>query len=358
MIRAALEGGSMGLHLHGVGHFHPEIEITNRFLEELEIGTDDAWIQSRVGIRSRRTVLPLDYIRTTRNREPRAALEAAVYSNAELARRAAEMAVARAGIDRDAIGMVISGTSATDTAAPAEACNVACALGLEVPAFDVNSACTSLFAQLYLLSSLKPDPSRRFVLLVLPEGLTRTVDYTDRSAAVLWGDAAGAAVVSTVEPGRAQILFPSLASDPTGCDKVRVPRLGHFQQNGRAVQAFAIRRSLQVLDGLRRARGISDSDPPSLHRSPGKPAHARSRVPRRTYCAGMSSPECHGIWEYGSRQCGHGLVHAVGEMDQRARRGARGRRRRIDLGRLLGSLQGPRVTTALDESHSFRDAPT
>ena len=111
----------MGLHLHGVGHFHPGIEITNRFLEELDIGTDDAWIQSRVGIRSRRTVLPLDYIRTTRNREPRAALEAAVYGNAQLARRAAEMALARAGIDSDAIGMVISGTSAADTAAPAEA---------------------------------------------------------------------------------------------------------------------------------------------------------------------------------------------------------------------------------------------
>ncbi len=288
----------MGLHLHGVGHFHPEIEITNRFLEELEIGTDDAWIQSRVGIRSRRTVLPLDYIRTTRNREPRAALDAAVYGNAELARRAAEMAMARAGIDRDAIGMVISGTSATDTAAPAEACNVACALGLEVPAFDVNSACTSLFAQLYLLSSLKPDPSRRFVLLVLPEGLTRTVDYTDRSAAVLWGDAAGAAVVSTVEPGRAQILFPSLASDPTGCDKVRVPRLGHFQQNGRAVQAFAIRRSLQVLDGLRRARGISDSDRP-LHFIGHQ---ANLRMLEAVCREGHIAPECHhlNVTEYGN----------------------------------------------------------
>ena len=124
----------MGLHLHGVGHFHPEIEITNRFLEELDIGTDDAWIQGRVGIRSRRTVLPLDYIRKTRNREPRAALEAAVYGNAELARRAAEMALARAGIERDAVGKVIAGSSAADTAAPAEASNVASALGLEVPA--------------------------------------------------------------------------------------------------------------------------------------------------------------------------------------------------------------------------------
>ena len=83
----------MTLALHGVGHVHPDNEITNRFLEDLDIGTTDDWILERVGIRSRRTVLPLDYIRETRNRDPRAALEAAVISNAELGRRAAEKAI-------------------------------------------------------------------------------------------------------------------------------------------------------------------------------------------------------------------------------------------------------------------------
>ena len=46
----------MTLHLHALGHFHPENEITNRFLEELDIGTDDAWIVERVGIRRVRDV--------------------------------------------------------------------------------------------------------------------------------------------------------------------------------------------------------------------------------------------------------------------------------------------------------------
>jgi 3-oxoacyl-[acyl-carrier-protein] synthase-3 len=64
------------LFLHGLGHFHPENEITNRFLEELEIGTSDAWILERVGIRSRRTVLPLDSLRQTRNLDLCAANEA------------------------------------------------------------------------------------------------------------------------------------------------------------------------------------------------------------------------------------------------------------------------------------------
>ncbi len=241
----------MGLYLHGVGHFHPDTELTNGFLEELDIGTDDAWIVERVGIRTRRTVLPLDYIRETRNREPRAALEAATWSNAELARGAAELAIARAGLVKDAIGLVIAGTSAADTASPAEACNVARALGLEVPAFDVISACTSLFAHLHLLAGMRPDALPPYVLLVLPEGLTRTVDYSDRTAAVLWGDGAAAAVVSTRERARARIVGTRLASSPAGCDKVLVPRLGHFRQNGRAVQAFAIRQSVRTLEALR-----------------------------------------------------------------------------------------------------------
>ena len=152
--------------MHGLGHANPENEITNRFLEELDIGTNDEWILERTGIRSRRTVMPLDYIRETRNAEPRAALEAATMSGPEMGRRAAERAIARAGIDVRDIGMVISGCSAPDTAAPAEACNIARLLELEVPSFDVNSACTSFFAGLNLLSMLRPETLPPYALLV------------------------------------------------------------------------------------------------------------------------------------------------------------------------------------------------
>ena len=69
------------MYLHSLGHFHPENVITNAFLAELGIDTNDGWITERVGILTRHTVLPLDYIRQTRNKEPRAALEAAVYTN-------------------------------------------------------------------------------------------------------------------------------------------------------------------------------------------------------------------------------------------------------------------------------------
>src|SRR5262245_8489290 len=97
------------MYLHALGHFHPETVITNAFLQELGLETDDTWILERVGVRSRHTVLPLDYIRETRNRDVRAALEAAQYSNAETGRRAALMALERAGRSARDVGMVVAG---------------------------------------------------------------------------------------------------------------------------------------------------------------------------------------------------------------------------------------------------------
>jgi 3-oxoacyl-[acyl-carrier-protein] synthase-3 len=235
---------------HGFGHFHPGNEITNQFLEDLDIGTDEQWIMERVGIRSRRTVMPLDYIRETQNVEPRAAMDAAEYTNAQMGARAAELAISRAGIDKSQIGMVIGGTSATDTATPAEACNISRVLELEVPSFDVISACTSFYVQLYLLSLMQPDKLPDYVLLVATDAITKTVDYTDRAAAVLWGDGAAAAVVSTRHPSRARILGNTLDGSPAGNEKVVVPRLGHFRQDGRTVQVFGIKRMTRLVGNL------------------------------------------------------------------------------------------------------------
>lgn len=249
----------MTVHLHALGHAHPANEITNPFLESLDIGTDDAWILERVGIRSRRTVLPLDYIRSTGNRDPRAALEAAEESNAGLGARAARLALERAGLEAADVGLVMAGNSASDTGScPAEACNVAAALGVEAPAFDVQSACTSLYVQLYLLSLMDPGRLPDWVLLVAPETLTTAVDYGDRATAVLWGDGAAAAVVSTRHPGRARVLGNALESSPAGCEKVVIPRGGHFRQEGRTVQLFGIKRMVRAVVRLREEFGTDD----------------------------------------------------------------------------------------------------
>jgi 3-oxoacyl-[acyl-carrier-protein] synthase III len=216
------------LYLHGLGHFHPENEIDNAFLESLDIGTNDPWILERVGIESRRTVLPLDYIRNTKNRDLRAAPEAALYSNAETGRRAALLAIERAGIKPSDVGMVIAGGCSPDTCIPAEASRIARALGLSVPAFDLHAACSTFGAHLSFVDRMgasAPD----YVLVVQPENTTRTVDFSDRS---------------------------TFDTDPSGCDEVTIPRLGHFRQNGAAVQKFAIKKMSSLL------KDIEDTLPP------------------------------------------------------------------------------------------------
>ena len=250
----------MSLYLHGLGHFHPENEITNEFLTDLDIGTNQEWIEERVGIETRRTVLPLDYIRETRNRDPSRALEAAVYTHAETGRRASEMALERAGLNRDDIGMVIAGSCSPDMMSPADACTIAAALEMEVPSFDVNSACTSFHAALYMLSMMRPEGLPDFVLVVTPESLTTAVDYTDRSAAVRWGDGTSAAIISTRVPSRIEILGNSFQSSPAGHDKVIVPSFGHFWQEGRTVQMFAIKKTVRILRRLRREFADPDRD--------------------------------------------------------------------------------------------------
>lgn len=234
------------LYLHGVGHFHPENEIDNAFLESLDIGTTDRWIKDRVGIESRRTVLPLDYLRTTKNQDLRAAPEAALYSNAETGRRAAMMAIERAGIKPSDVGMVIAGGCSPDNCIPAEAARIACALGLSVPAFDLHAACSTFGAQLHLVDRMGPS-APDYVLVVQPENITRTVDFSDRTTCVLFGDATSAAVVSTRAPARARVVHTVFGTDPSGCDEVAIPRTGYFRQNGAAVQKFAIKKMSSLL---------------------------------------------------------------------------------------------------------------
>jgi 3-oxoacyl-[acyl-carrier-protein] synthase-3 len=234
-----------------MGHFYPENVLDNAFFESLDIGTNDQWILERVGIHTRHTVLSLDYIRTTYNADPRAAAEASLYSNAQTGARAATIALERAGLVPSDVGLVIAGGCSPQNSIPAEACQIAAELGIEATAFDLNSACSSFAAGLHFLFSQRPETLPEYVLLVNPENTTRTVDYRDRSSAVLWGDGSTAAVVSTRVPSRLRVKATTLHSDPSGWSKVLIPGGGHFAQNGSAVQAFAIRKSSETLVELR-----------------------------------------------------------------------------------------------------------
>lgn len=245
------------LYLHGMGHFHPENVITNDFLEDLDIGSSKEWIMERVGIRDRHTVLSLDYIRTTKNSDPRGAWEGSLYTNAQTGALAARMAIDRAGIDIGDIGMVVSGSTASDHVCPAEAATVAGELGIDVPCFDINSACSTFGMQISILSSMREETLPSYVLVVNPECMTKTVDYSDRRVAPLFGDASSAAVVSATVPSPMHFESCSYTSEPSAWDRVKIPRMGHFWQNGSAVQGFAIRRTTDFLRILQKEYPIN-----------------------------------------------------------------------------------------------------
>ncbi len=239
------------LFIHGIGHFHPENRIDNRFLESLGIGTTDEWIRERVGIESRRTVLSLDYLRETKNKNPTGNHRFASYTNAETAAKAAQMALSRAGITASQVGLVIAGGCTPQYTTPAEACTIAAQLGIQCPAFDLNSACSSFAVQLHSLGMMREEALPEYVLVVNVENNTRWIDYEDKSSAVLWGDASTAAVISARHASRWKIRHTVFGSDPAEWGKVSIPPGEHFRQDGGAVHGFAIKRSVAVLSELR-----------------------------------------------------------------------------------------------------------
>ena len=141
--------------------------------------------------------------------------------------------------------MVIAGSSSPDNISPAEASAIAAQLGIEVPCLDMNSACSSFGMQINFLSRMKPETLPDYVLVVDSETLTKAVDYSDRSAAVLFGDGSAAAIVSTKIPSRAAFMNCIFDSRPSGWEKVGIGWNWYFNQDGNAVQGFAIRQTTE-----------------------------------------------------------------------------------------------------------------
>ncbi len=235
------------LYLHSMGHFHPENVISNKFLEDLDIGTSEEWIMERVGIANRRTVLPLDYIKQTKNADFQEAFRVQQYKNSQMGAAAARMALERASLKLEDIGMLIAGSSSQDNVAPAQSSAIAAELGIDVPCFDMNSACSSFGMQVNFLSRMAPETLPPYVLVVDSESMTKSVDYSDRSTAVLFGDGSSAAIVSTSAPARAAFVNCNYDSRPSAWEKVGINWGWRFYQEGNAVQGFAIRTTTEAV---------------------------------------------------------------------------------------------------------------
>ncbi len=243
-------------YIHGIGHFHPPNVIDNQFLEDLDIETNNQWILDRVGIKRRRTVLDLEYLKTTKNQDLTKAKAHASFSQAEAAKEAISQALARANIPKESIGMVISGGCAPDYTLPANSAVIAAVAGIEAVCLDVNSACSSFAAHIDLFRRMGEN-APEYALLIQAENWTTTIDYRDRKTAVLIGDATVATVVSNKHVGPFKVQETTLTSDPAGWAKVQTPTGGYFQQEGPAVQKFAIKKTMQTFRTLKEASGFA-----------------------------------------------------------------------------------------------------
>lgn len=191
--------------IRGCGMYVPERIMTNHDLEKL-VNTSDEWITTRTGIKQRHIAAPGE-------------------STSSMGIEAAKIALERAELSPDDIDLVICGTATPDFLFPATACLIQDALGIKGGAFDLEAGCTSFMYALSIASAFVSSGTHRNVLVVGSEALSRILDWTDRSTCVLFGDGAGAVVVS---PGAYATFQPRfvLGSEGAGGPSLCLPAGG------------------------------------------------------------------------------------------------------------------------------------
>jgi 3-oxoacyl-[acyl-carrier-protein] synthase-3 len=232
--------------IRGVGHAHPENVVTNQLLTDLDIGTNDEWILERVGIRERRTVLPLDHIFLTKNRDRNENLKYIREKAGLMVEEAVDLALKRAGMGRDEVDLIIAGGCTPTSLIPSDSATYAHRLGMNTPCIDFNSACSSFTAGVHFSRNLF---DYRNILLINCEVPTTHVDYSDRKNCVLISDGCGATILSQDE-GIFTIEKTLFNSNPSGCDKVVLPIDGFFYQDGPSVQKFAISHMISIYNQM------------------------------------------------------------------------------------------------------------
>ena len=196
--RALRSAGIVGLGTALPSRLVPNAEIV------AQIGVGEEWIERRTGIQARRYAAPGQRV-------------------SELASAAGRMALADAGIEAREIDMVLVATLAADEITPATAPLVAAELGIgNVAAIDVGAACAGAIAALAQATAWIEAGHARNVLVIAAEILSRFIDHDDRRTAPLFGDGAGAIVVSADADG--QIGPFVLGSDGAAASAIRVTR--------------------------------------------------------------------------------------------------------------------------------------
>ena len=194
--------------LRSIGSYIPHNILTNQDLEKM-VDTSDEWIVKRTGIKERRIA---------NNNEV----------TSDLGYKAALQAIQRADIDLFKIDMVVCATLSPDyLTMPSTAAMISQKLGIKnVMAFDISAACTGFIYLISLAKAFVESGAKKNVLIVGAEKISSVTDYTDRSTCILFGDGAGAAIISQTEDKNEAIIDVLASADGSFGELLITPGCG------------------------------------------------------------------------------------------------------------------------------------
>jgi len=213
-----------------VGAYVPERILTNEDLEKM-VDTSDEWIRKRTGIEQRRIAAKDEF-------------------TSDMGVKAGALAIERSGVAREEIDLVICATISPDYFnMPSTATIISHKLGLPaVMAFDISAACTGFVYALSLAKAFIESGMKKNVLVIGAEKLSAITDYTDRSTCILFGDGAGAAVVSVTEDEAEGIVDIHTGADGSFADLLMTPNGGTGSAHD-ALEAEASRECFMQMKG-------------------------------------------------------------------------------------------------------------
>ena len=188
-----------------IGAYVPERILSNEDLTHM-VDTTDEWITKRTGIKERR-------------------IAAKDETTSDMAVKAAELAIERSGLAKSDIDMIVMATISPDYFnMPSTATVVAHKMGLDkVPAFDISAACTGFVYILGIAKAFIESGMKKNILIVGSEKMSAITDYTDRGTCILFGDGAGAAVISATDNKEEAIMDLHIAADGSLGDFLMTP---------------------------------------------------------------------------------------------------------------------------------------
>jgi 3-oxoacyl-[acyl-carrier-protein] synthase III len=210
---------SMNAGIIGIGRYLPEKVLTNADLEKM-VDTSDEWIRTRTGIEQRR--IAGENINTS-----------------DMAFEAAKKAIADADISAEDLDLILVATVTPDRPFPSVACMLQDKLGAKkAAAMDISAACAGFMYGMITGKQFIENGVYKNILVIGVEKLSRITDWEDRNTAVLFGDAAGAAVLGPVPEGKGILAF-ELGADGSGAKHLYQEET--LVMNGREVFKFAVR---------------------------------------------------------------------------------------------------------------------